>query len=534
MYILGGIDDQINLLVGSTISDGFFSIPSALLAYAPYKEAFSWLLFPLSSSRPVLEFFLSVFLSSVGQNGVLLANILITFVNLMASYLLFRKFKFGILLALVFSFSTFYWSHLGIHFSLLQLWMYPLFYFYMQKYLFGELSILKSSSILAGILALSIFSSNYLGMFLYIFYSTYTLFYIVYGFFAKKVILKKVIIKFLLSMFTSSILIVSVLWPYLKINYFQKTSASSYVSQYNVVRPLEDFVYFSSRPWYFVIPPTKNPLLGNIGLNILNKVENTGYFLADDYFAGEHAANYFGISFYLLFLVSLYFYLRAGDSFENRQRVFALLGTAGFLFLLSFPPYFTISGLKINSFGNLLYKFFPMFRSTARLSLPILFSLVTTLGIMITRIYKSTNVSPKFLKGFIVLILLITLLETYIPSKIQKLTVPSQSYVYLQNTPINSKFIVYPYSKSEETFFWLSVHKRLLINMPMYKNEKYDSQMLTKSLTSESGLKNIQNLDVNYLLVFKPIDATIFDFFNASPVLQLDKEFSDSYLFKVL
>ena len=70
-------------------------------------------------------------------------------------------------------------------------------------------------------------------------------------------------------------------------------------NSHSVFRPIGDWYWFSFRPWYFFIPPKSSIFFGDLSKNIYDKIESTGYYLADDYMEEEMAGSYMGWHFLL-------------------------------------------------------------------------------------------------------------------------------------------------------------------------------------------------------------------------------------------
>jgi len=141
--------------------------------------------------------------------------------------------------------------------------------------------------------------------------------------------------------------------------------------------------------------------------------------------------------------------------------------------------------------------------------------------------------TKKLVKILIPVLLLFTLFEVFVPQSIKKMDIPPQIYTYIgRYTQKTTKIAVYPYSKTNEAIFWLPVYKRELVNPRGYEFSNYDSEKFTKTIPTESGLKVLNEMGVNYLVVFKNIDEESLKFFSNSKRLLLVKEFDDSLLYE--
>lgn len=491
MYIVGGLDDQTPLLVWSKIAGKAFLNRYNLVSC--YKDILGGLLDFSSAHRPIMTPFFSIFLSLFGSNSYNLFIILTILANLLVSFLFFKRFKFGWVYSFIFAFSAFFWSHLGIHAFLMQLWLIPFFMLF-----------LKKGAVKLGIVMAIIFLiSNYYGFFVLLFFSIYSLI---------RFLLEReglaVLKHFVVTMFTAGFIAGILLLPF-----FLKSSTSGGL----VVRSFEDFISFSSRPWYFVLPPLKNPWLGSTTEKLLQKISATKYFLADDYFAVEHSGNYFGLLFSAATLLFGVYTLFKADS-AVKKKVVLFLGSAFILSLFMLPPFFTLSGVKFWTPGFLLYRFLPMFRVFARLSIVVLFCLLISLGYCFDFVYNTVSKKVRLVLSFAFsIIFVVTLLETYIPPKIQKVESAPLVYSYLGGKE-GISFAVYPYSATDEAYFWLDEHKGCVINL--YNRE------LTESLLT----KIPANLD--FLVVHKYTENL--EVFVNSPKLELEQEFPTVLLFAVL
>ena len=342
MIILGGLDDQTLLLTWGNVSRCFFSkCPSGLSDFYVYKDIFANFIHPLQSNQPVLSLVVSGILHFFGPNSLSVMFIVSVLLNLVFSYLLFRKFKFGLAYSMIFTFSAYAWSHFGTHIDLMQMWVLPLFIYFVLKY--QDSLTAKRILLLSAILTLIILISNYYGFILIVFLFCYSVSKLLIGQF----VLRKPVVRFAASIglvFLLTFVFTAItLLSYIKGNYVRGESIQG--TNFSAIRPFEDFIAFSSRPWYFFIPPVKNPMLGSIAKLAVNKISHWNYFLADDYFSAEHSGNYFGLLF-LITTVFLCVYV-----FRKHRRFFKeelLTHVFSGILLISFmmPPFFTISGIK--------------------------------------------------------------------------------------------------------------------------------------------------------------------------------------------
>ena len=519
MLIIGGLGDQLSLLIWPQVTDGLFSLLPHLAGSGFYQNVFFHLAHPLSTNQPILWLFLSTLTFFFGTsffNLFLLATML---ANVALSHLLFKRYKFGLTYALIFSFSSYIWIQTGVHEELMQIWLVPLFIHLVLRYKEIGWST-KAYAALSAALLLAILISNYIGFFLLILFGLFALFDL-------KNLKSYVVVLFITL--ASSLLF---LWPFVKLNYLD-SSVPKGTSGYTA-RPLEDFVYFSSRPWYFFIPPVKNPWLGDFSKSVVSRIADTNYFLADDYFPAEHQGNYFGILFFLSVLASLIYTMRSRDK-KLKREVFELVGIALIIYILMFPPFFTLLGKTIWTPSYLLYKTFPIFRVTSRLSVVLLPVLLLILAKVVDYIYEHTEAKRKLLKGFVIVLLFATLAETFIPVKVEYKTNLPAVYTYIgENLPLEAKFAVYPFEKMEDALFWLPVHQRHLMNPRTYYLGDMPTDEFTEMLPTAAGLGLAKEYGVEFIVVFKDAEPAEVRFFEGSWLIEVVYEDDEAALFRVL
>ena len=92
---------------------------------------------------------------------------------------------------------------------------------------------------------------------------------------------------------------------------------------------------------------------------------------------------------------------------------------------------------------------------------------------------------------------------------------------------------VYPYNKTNEAVFWIPVYKRELVNPRGYEFSNFSSETFTKSIPTEKGLKTLNEMGINYLVIFKTENEESLKFLFNSQKLSLVKDFGDSRLYLV-
>lgn len=532
MIIFNGLDDQTFILVWGVISRCFYlKCPSFLSDFYVYKDLFFSLRHPFSSNEPITSLFIAIVTLFFGINSLNILFLISVIFNLFLSYVLFKRFKYGSFYALIYTFSSYTWSHFGIHLDLFQIWIFPMFIYLFLKYK-SRVSILNS--VYLGIyIVLSSLISNYNGFLVLLLLFCYSMAKISLDFLFKKTF-DFMYIRFIGIVYAIVLILLAfVLFPYVKANYLRNPSEQKDF-RYIAYRPFEDFVTFSSRPWYFFIPSTKNPIFSGLSKKVLVRLQKSQYFLTNNYFATEHSGSYFGLLLLSTLILSVVYVLKK-NSIYFVESVLPYFFTMLLLVSFMMPPFFSISGIKVYTPSYLIYVLFLVFRVTARISVLVLLFALMSLAQCIDYIYKNINFEfKKYVSIFIIILTFWTLAETYIPPKILIATNPPDVYKYLfENKPRETIFAVYPYGKSQEALFWLPVHQQYLLNPRGYISSQFDSSKFTKNLSTVEGIKNFKYLGGTYILVYKEADNEGISFFKSYDALILDKEFSDSYLFRI-
>ena len=514
--LIGGIGDQIGLIVWGQISNIPFTISSeSLRNFHIYRDIFDTQLYPWFSSQPVLWTFMSFFLSLFGPNFFNVWLLITLFLNLYFSYRLFKRFKYSWFYIIVFNFSSYFWIHFGEHIALSQTWMYCFLFELLLNRVWMK-SPLKFS------LWLVLFSliSNYIGFFSFVYFIIYTFLYSCFN--KHKTSLQKSFIPIIKTIFLYVIFLGISIYPYIKANYINPFENLNEVGSKSMRRSLSDYVTFSSRPWYFLIPSTHNPIFGNVSSFIYDSISSTGNYLSDDYFVYEHSSNYFGWGL-IIFCVWLLFKSNVANS-PNKQEIKVLTLCSIIVFIIIMPPIITFKGINFYNIGFLLYKLAPFFRVSSRMSVVIHLSLLVSMAYMIGNL--------KIRPIYMYLLSIIILVETYIPLRVTELVVPDV-YKYIGNTfNSNDRIVVYPYSSTQGAFLWLPVHKQLVVNLRGYVRGDFSSEKFTLSLYKDPKdiYQKLLDLDVKYIVDFDSSTYSTMD----TDKFNIVKSFQDSVLYEVI
>jgi hypothetical protein len=279
-----------------------------------------------------------------------------------------------------------------------------------------------------------------------------------------------------------------------------------------VYRAIEDFYSFSLRPWYFFIPPERSVYFGEFSDGALKLVENTGYYLADDYAAEEMAGSYMGWP-YLLGLFTVCAVLLVGKLFKKKFDVFSeiyvhkalinkLLLVLLFIFLVSLPPSFTINGLKIYTPSYILYYLVPMFRVLARWAVAIFFILLLINLILFSSVMS--HIKSMFGKVFLIVIFIVINYFTFaLRLPIINVSKPPEEIGFIKALPVDSKIAIYP-SGDFYSIFWVLKHEKVLMNpRDVFSGEGiFDADSFSEMLITPEGAVSFDEHGGNYLVLY--------------------------------
>jgi len=481
----------------------------------------------LASNQPLI--FIPALLIAKLVDPVLAFNLIVlggTILNFFFAYRFFKKL-FGrfiaVLLSTVFFFSPYLAYQSRSHFDLLQFW--PVIWF-LDTFFFSQS---RHKAVFLGLLLTLITGiSNYLGYFTVLFMVLYLTFCFLVR--PNKALTLKLyyrnVIKGTVVFMLSSALFMA---PYVKANFFMpRVRVEINTNEKAVNRPFEDFVTFSSRPWYYLLPSVDNPFLGRLSQNVLAKLADRGNYLTQNYFKAEHSASYLGWINLSLALVGVISLFRQKISLQMPALInySALLMAIVGLIILTMPPSISLNGVTLYSPSYILFEIFPMFRVLTRMGVLILFLTLIFTGfgyLALVNLLVARNISRKVIQLTLLVLALFSMSEFFIPLKVTHVGTPPKVYTYLETTGLpKSPIVVYPYNKTNEAFFWMTAHKQPLINPRFYENKEtgFVSEDFTKMLTTAGGLEVAQNMGAKYLVYFyedgRNEDA---DFFATSPLL---------------
>lgn len=281
-----------------------------------------------------------------------------------------------------------------------------------------------------------------------------------------------------------------------------------------VYRPIEEYYNLSFRPWYFFIPPKNSVFFGDISKDIYQQIQNTNYYLADDYTEEEAAGSFMGWHFMLgIMLTVLILGLSKSKHKYTAQALFPnvysnidlIIKSVGVIFvilLISQPPSFTISGITFYTPSYILYMIAPVFRSLVRLSTVIyLFVLIINYFFILDLFQLKPSKSYKAL--FTSMFLAINYIIFAIKIPIIDFSNPPGDISFLNTIQSEQSIVVYP-KADYYSIFWITKHRHKLLNPVDYKtSELIDSEKISKELVTIEGIKNAKDLGASILVYYK-------------------------------
>lgn len=491
-------------------------------------------------SQPLI--YVSIFFLTKISNPVFGYNLLIfggMILNFIFAFKFFKKLFNSLtssILTIVFLLSPYFYYHGRSHTDLIQFW---LVIWFLDILFFSKT---RYKSIYLGVvLAITTAVSNYLGYFTFLFTSLY----LTFGFLfqrSKVLMIKKYYLDVIMATLVFILLSATYLTPYIRSSLLvsgSKEEKGNYVTV--TQRPFEDFIIFSSRPWYYLMPSVDNPFLSGVSKEFLKRISSGGNYLTQNYFKVEHSDSFLGWVNICLGVVGGLFLLKTTKNRPNSDNESSVSFLVIFLcmvglVILSMPPYVSISGVGFYTPSFILFKVFPMFRVLARLGVLILFLtlIFTGYGYKVILNLGASGRTKRFLTYFATGFLVIfSLVEFFVTIKIEKIDSSPQVYGYLSSIE-SGKFpiVVYPYSKTTEAIFWMSIYKQPIINPRGYVNFStgFTSEDFTKRLNTLDGLEKAKNMGAKYLIYFYDEDKrNSAEFFANNPYLIKTKQFEEPF-----
>ena len=462
--ILGALEDNLNLFVYPSVYEKNMilvqniSPGSSPINLLTDNQPILWSIYYFFSSKTEPLLFYNVFL---------LLTILLNFSTAVWFFhKLLRNKYISVLMSLFFNMSGYFLYQYRSHIDLVQVWPTLIFLniYLTRQFKYKHFVLGLSLALITGI-------SNYLAYIVLLFVCAHTVSGYLYGWIKhKSEHLKSTNLKNLLIFISSYMLFVSlVLSGFLRQSFLERNNSIPAPDSF-LDRSIEDFVIFSSRPWYYIMPSVDNPFFGKYSGKVIDFLQNDwGYFLTLNYFKNEHSASYLGIVNIIMGFAGVK-YLKRKQRSSEIDAYNILIFTGVLLSILTMPPFVTFAGIKIHTPSIILFKLFPMFRVLARTGLYTLLLLLIFTGygyiwfLNYFKKLKSSGVTQllKFalITIFVPLFILLSIMEFYIPPKITNVT--GAKKIFDSTNLSDSRFknvVVFPKEKGYVPYLLFPYHR---------------------------------------------------------------------------
>lgn len=392
---------------------GFFGDKADLVLVAEGRSNFS--------SQPILWAWVFVVVKFLNPFATYNFIVLMSFpLGCYFGYRFLRRFYdpgIAFVLSLVFAFSPYSIYKIYNHSALAQTWLFPFFLLALLDF-DGAASFCNLMK-LAGALAVVALLSNYYGGFALLIVGLFFLIRVVQHYLAGVVYLTRRRLGYLAL---ALVLGVGVVLPFI-FSYFKIVYLGASGPHYS--RSAGEFVTFSTRPWYFLLPPIDHPIFGQLS----RAVYNLPNFWGQDFFWEEHGGAYWGWVNFLLGVYAIYHLFRR----RRQKRDIGYGATFFWLFLalivFSSPPLVEIFGFRLALPSYLLMRVFPTFRVLARLAPAIFLCLLVLVGQSLSRLKERLAINRLRYLLLLGAYLGITFFEFYFPPEVRE-TPPRNSIEY--------------------------------------------------------------------------------------------------------
>jgi len=509
-FILGQLGDQSGTLWLGSI---FYSKDFQLLNY------FSFEIFR-ENPKTVWDFLFSnlynfIYLSFSFFLGPILSYNLITLIVLsLNSFFLFKLLKFfkvdrkvAFFFSLFFSFIPYFYLHFEHH-TLLFIFpsIYGIYITLKTKNMSEKFDFIKLSFAIFVQMLFSIYLGYFLLIYLFLFFLLDLIEYKSLSrifFFFKSILLFGVFyvlvsFNFILTFFNPESGLVEYKYP----DIIEVNQVSSF--EFDRAKPLDDFIFFSSRPWYYFLPPSNHLIFGGLTKDIINYFAyEKNLFLFKNHFPYEHSASYIGFFIFITCTLAL-FNLKNNP---NKNKIKRLLIISFIIFLLTMPPVVFIFGYTIYTPSYLLYLLFPMFRTLSRFVVFIHLSLFIVSAIYVSD--KIKNLQPQKKNLYLIIISIFVFFEYFLTYKTVYIPKYVEAGSFLSSFNRERNLVaVYPSSFRTEFLLNMYLSKSPQINPSGFNVEEldFDSSRFTRELTECITLKYFYDFKGRLIVIKNPIN----------------------------
>lgn len=315
---------------------------------------------------------------------------------------------------------------------------------------------------------------------------------------AYKLITKRHILLLLIACAT----IIPIVYPYVKVS-----------KEFNYIRDIKDTAHFAIQPEDFLYSSSFSRFHGYLNNLPFNKTSQNG----------EFKPGYLGITFSLLTIFTLYYFVKNFKKKHIALNSFVCIAIIGFV--LSLGPVLHLGRRTIHEpfvvplpYAVFYYILpgFQGFRNSARWEMLLVLGMSIAIAVGISNIFKKSNL--KFKNVVYIILIALTILEFNFPMKLEKIEQVRdfpEVYNWLSTTSSGTKnveFPIYhwsmlPYSNIEfSRMYYSTVHFRKTVNggggftpPPWVKMMFY----LDADFPSDKSIRMLKNIGINYVIVHK-------------------------------
>ncbi len=263
-------------------------------------------------------------------------------------------------------------------------------------------------------------------------------------------------------------------------------------------RSLKELYVYSSRLYEFFIPQVTHPAFGDLFKNVIRvKHYNSNLF---------EQTLYLGFTPLIIIILVFYFIERGLLNRKEKALFFFFLSGFALMIILSFPPSFTISGIKIPLLSSFLYKVAPMFRVYSRTVIMATLFLSGITVLFLNYISKVVKKRTCILINIIVFILIGFEYWEYSGDLIFNTSNIPSVYRWLSKDKGSKVIVEYPMMRSDEVNFYTylyyqRIHKKKLVNGALPGTKAWDFYKQTNNISDPQTVKLLKEVGTDYVII---------------------------------
>lgn len=267
------------------------------------------------------------------------------------------------------------------------------------------------------------------------------------------------------------------------------------------LRNIEDFFFFSNRPWYHLLPPTDAVVGGKISSDIYSKLKLHGNYLFQNYDTEEAGGEYIALPILIVLFYTLFRWRLFRFNQEEKRLIYRILFLIIIFEFLSLPPFIAIGSNKLYLPSYLLYVVMPGFRVLVRFAVLIHLFVLMLIGVILQK-----QIIDHFAKNLLILGFTISIVS---------LNLIHLPWYSLNDSPLAvvaeikrgepSLVAIYPQNDYHLYTDLLLANERV-INPEYFKGSNhFSADQFTKNLTTTEGLQFARQVGVTHLIFSKSV-----------------------------